>query len=142
MLAVVSGMTFCAGCASVVGMMLVRNERRRRELEARVCLGATGGRIFLLVLAEALLLTLLGSLAGLLVAAWLVQYAGPRDAGGFSMFMPWDQIAISLSMQERSSAAPRGKPAVWFPSCSAGFRRTIRTFPSWKRRRSGIGSTF
>ena len=110
MLVVVSGMIFCAGCASVVGMMLVRNEQRRREMEARVCLGATRGRIFLLVLAEALLLTLFGSLAGLLAAAWLVPVAGRF------VVLPGGIEIAQLDAGRRLYAAVLGMAAVVAPA--------------------------
>ena len=75
MLAVISGMIFCAACASVAGMMLVRNEQRRREMNVRAWVGATRTGIFRLVLVEALLLAGVGAMIGLQVSAVLMRLA-------------------------------------------------------------------
>ena len=76
MLAVASGLILLAGCANVAGMMLVRQERRRREMAVRSWLGASRLRIMRLFLIEAMLLTSLGAVVGLQIAMWLVQAAG------------------------------------------------------------------
>ena len=76
MLAVASGLILLAGCANVAVMMLVRQERRRREMAVRSWLGAGRLRIMRLFLIEAILLTSLGAVVGLQIAMWLVQAAG------------------------------------------------------------------
>lgn len=76
MLSAASGLILLAGCASVAGMMLVRRERRRREMAVRSWLGAGRLRIARLFLVETLLLTGVGAAAGLQIALWLTQAAG------------------------------------------------------------------
>lgn len=51
-------------CANVAGLLLVRGERRRRELAIRVALGSGTARLTRLLFAESAVLATLGSLAG------------------------------------------------------------------------------
>lgn len=51
-------------CANVAGLLLVRGERRRRELAIRVALGAQGTRLTRLLFAESALLAVLGASLG------------------------------------------------------------------------------
>jgi putative ABC transport system permease protein len=55
-------------CANVAGLLLVRGERRRRELAIRVALGAQGTRLTRLLFSESALLALAGAGSGCLLA--------------------------------------------------------------------------
>jgi putative ABC transport system permease protein len=59
-----------ACCVNVAGMLLARSSARQRDFAIRAALGASRGRIAFEVLAEALLLGLVGGAVGLLLSVW------------------------------------------------------------------------
>jgi len=57
-------------CADVSGLMLARSQSRQKEIAVRLALGAPRRRIVEMHVAEAMLVSVLGAAAGLLLAGW------------------------------------------------------------------------
>ena len=68
-MAIAAGVLLIA-CANVANLLIARGAARERELALRRALGASGPRLAWLLVAEAAVLAIAGSVGGLVLATW------------------------------------------------------------------------
>ncbi|MGH7688217.1 MAG: ADOP family duplicated permease, partial [Gemmatimonadaceae bacterium] len=69
-LAVMSALLLLIACANLSNLLLARALRRRHEIAVRLALGVSRARLARLLIAESLLVTIMGGCAALLVVRW------------------------------------------------------------------------
>jgi putative ABC transport system permease protein len=115
LLAATVGLVLLVACVNVASLQLVRNSGRRKELAVRAALGAGRRRLVFQLLAETIVLSGAGGIAGLLLATWAVAWIGgqvpaaslpPHDPLGFNGVVALFSAGVILATGFASGLAP------------------------------------
>ncbi len=114
MLMAAAGFVLLIACANVMNLLLTRGASRQKELAVRAALGATRSRLVRDLLAESLLVAAAGGLAGVLMAAWIVDAMPALPAVNLPLLdtarVDWQALVVAGSWRcspARSPALPR-----------------------------------
>ena len=84
-------------CSNVANLLLVRFSGRRREIALRMAIGASRRSVLRLFIFESLLVSVIGGIAGALLA-WYVVPIVPKMAANFLPFDPDRRVELSLGV--------------------------------------------
>jgi putative ABC transport system permease protein len=90
-------------CANIANLLLARTNARRHELSIRVALGASRWRIARQMLAESTLLSVCGTVLGLLFAQWgaralVFEMSGAKIASALDVGLDWHVMVFTAAV--------------------------------------------
>ena len=88
------GFLLLVACANVANLLLAQAAARQREIAVRMAVGATRGHLARQLLSEALLLSGLGALGGVLLASWGVRFLLALEPGNLPRA---HEVGVSLA---------------------------------------------
>jgi putative ABC transport system permease protein len=99
----ITGLVLLIACANLANLMLARASAREREISVRLAMGASRGRIVRQMLAESLVLALIGALLGIFVAQVLSRslisfLATGRDPLFLDLGTDWRVLTFSAAL--------------------------------------------
>ena len=104
------------GCVNIAGLLLARGVKREREMAMRVAIGAGRRRLLAQVLAEALVLAIIGAIGGILLASLQLDimrtFLAKALARGADIQMNWTVLAAALAVAIVVSLAASLFPAM------------------------------
>jgi predicted permease len=96
----VAAIVLLIACANVANLMFVRVIRRQREITVRLALGVGRARLAAQFVTEALLLALLGGIAGLAMAQWsgvAIRRLLLPEGSAFDLATDWRTLGVALA---------------------------------------------
>jgi predicted permease len=127
----VAGIVLLIACANVANLFLARAMRRRREVALRIALGVSRRRLATQAFTETLLLSLMGCVAGIVIAQWgglAIRRLFILDTSGLDVLADWRTLAVSIAAA-LAAAIATGFAPVFF----AGHPDIARTLKSGAR---------
>ena len=118
-------------CTNLAGLMLARATDRRREIAIRLAMGANRWRLIRQLLTESVLLSVVGGVAGMLLAVWIIQlllaFKPPIDFPlALDVTVDWRVLLFSLAVSLVAGAIFGLAPALQAtrPGLSQALRET------------------
>ena len=125
------GLVLIVTCTNLAGLMLARATDRRREIAIRLAMGANRVRLMRQLLTESVLLSLVGGIAGVLLAFWIVNvllaFKPPIDFPlAMDVNIDWHVLLFSLCVSVLAGAIFGLAPALQAtrPGLSQALRET------------------